>query len=121
MTTNRFVPRIAEVVDITQAVNPVVTLASIHDFVIGEILSFRVSKEFGMFEMNNKEAKVLAHDDFTVTIDLETTTFSPFINAGPFVQNPALAVPSSSGVIPGSTFSVPRTTLEDVFDNLRIE
>lgn len=114
MSTNEFVPRYAYITDITNSNPCVVTFDDEHDFSDGEIISFRISSAYKMTELNNKQFRILSHTDDTVTLDVDTQTFTPFVLATN-QQIPAQAVPSASGIIPGEY--VPTMNLEDCFDN----
>lgn len=113
---NNTYPELAYITDITQALNGVITFSADHDFTIGEIIGLRVAPAFGMIQLNNKEVRIVSTTSDTVTIDVDTNTFNPFINAGTNVQRPCIAVPSSSGIVPNS---VPiQTNLRDAYDNV---
>lgn len=119
---SRFYPRWRYITKITQAVNAVVTFSVAHDFVIGEIISFRVSSSFGMDQMNNLQGRVLSVTASTVTVDIDSTGFTAFAfptSAQALAGvSPAVAVPSASGPVPGAVN--PHTTLEDAFDNRNV-
>ena len=120
MATNRFFPRFSEINAITNALNAVVTFTADHDFLVGEIVSFRVTPDFGMFEIDKKRAKVIAITSDTITIDVDTSTWDIFdislLNTKG--TTPPVCVPCCSGVIPSSE---PKTViLEDAFDNRRV-
>lgn len=101
---------------ITNALHAVVTCTEQHDFIDNEIVSFRVSRAYGMVEMNNKQAKVLSHDSTTITVDIDSTNFTPFSIPGDLTGTTTpCVVPSSSGVDLSSP--IPRTVIEDAFDN----
>ncbi len=111
-----FVPALRYLTGITNAVNAVATFSMPHTYVLGEIISFRVSRAYGMFEINNLQGRVLAFDTYTVTVDIYTVNFTPFVIPASPGANPALVVPVGSGIIPASH---PATvTLEDAFDQL---
>ncbi len=114
MSSSVFTPSLVYITDITRSQNAVVTFSTSHSFVDGEIISFRVSKASGMWQINNLQAKVLSHSSGAVIVDLDTSSFDPFIEVSN-IQYPALAVPSASGIIPGQY--VATVTLEDAFDN----
>lgn len=114
-----FIPQKSFILSITQGMTTTIEFTEDHDYVIGEILSFRVSPPFGMVQLNNLQGRVLSLTPNTVTVDVNSFYFNPFIYAGTEneVQSPAMAVPSSSGIIPGL---YPATvTLQDAFDNVR--
>lgn len=127
---NLMYPRNALIANISQATQGVVSFTHKNDYTPGEILSFRVSSAFGMQEINNVEARVLSVTNSatvsSVTLDLDTSGFSAFSFPTSAVAaagvSPALAVPSSSGVVPLSgSATVPQvpegTNLLDAFDN----
>lgn len=120
MVSNQFYPRKAFINAITNAQNAVVTFTANHDYIVGEIVSFRVTANFGMFELNRKRGKVLSITADTITVDIDTSLFTPFSFASinTLGTTPPLVVPSSSGVIPNQV--IPQTSLDDAFDNRRV-
>ncbi len=118
MTSNVFFPRFRYVTDITNEQYPTVTFSDVHDFVVNELVSFRVSKPYGMFEINEKRAKVLSVGDMTVTIDINTMFFTPFIYPVSGANTPPVCVPVGSGINYDSAFVF--TILNDAFDNVRV-
>ena len=123
-----FIPYLSYITGITNANPAVVTFSEEHRFTIGELIALRVSKQYGMVEANNKVAKVIANDTLTVTLDLDTMQFTPFVYPISLdlqrETTPPHAVPAGSGVIPqnvafsGVYNSQPfGTTLIDLFDN----
>lgn len=110
-------PRFSYITDITKAQHAVVTFTSNHDYTDGEIVSFRVSKEFGMYQINNQHARVLSHTDDTITVEIDTTGYDSFIYPVSGEVTPPVVVPSSSGIIPGQYTAT--MNLEDSFDNRR--
>lgn len=118
MTLHEFVPKAKYITGITNALNAVVTCSDDHNFSDGEIVSFRVSRDFGMTEMNNKQTRVLSHTNTSITTDIDSNNFTPFIYPTSALKyTPPVVVPAGSGIIPDS---YPATVnLEDVFDNRR--
>ena len=114
--SSNFVPAYSLIFDITQAQNAVVTFRSPHTFVVGEIVSFRVSRPYEMYQINNQQGTVIASTTSTITVDIDTTEYDEFFFTVNPVQLPAMCVPSASGIIPGST--PPTVCLEDAFDNV---
>jgi hypothetical protein len=112
-----FYPRLAYISDVTNAVQATITFTEDHTFTVGEILSFRVTKDFGMVELNNLRGKVLSLTDDMVTVDVNTLTWTPFdySSLDEPGTTPPTCVPSSSGVIPGSP--LPQTNIYDSFDH----
>lgn len=118
MTSHVFFPRWRYITDISNEQYAVVTFSDLHDFIVNEIISFRVTKPYGMVEINERTAKVLAIDDMTVTIDIDTTFFTPFIYPADGSNTPPVCVPVGSGINFDSAFAF--TILNDAFDNLRV-
>lgn len=123
---NRMYPRWRYITSITQAAQAVVTFSVAHNFTAGENVSFRVSSAFGMDEMNNVVGRVLSVTASTVTLDVDSSGFTAFAfptsAAALLGVSPAVAVPSSSGIIPlAGSATVPQdppgTNLLDAFDN----
>lgn len=127
---NRMYPRWAYVAMITKATQAVVYFTGKNDYTPGEILSFRVPVEFGMLEMNDVQARVLSVTNSSsvssVTLDWDTsgyTTYAfPTSATAAAGVSPAIAVPSSSGVVPDNgSATVPQVpegyNLRDAFDN----
>jgi hypothetical protein len=117
---SRHYPKKAFIIAITNAKEPTATFTENHDFTVGENVSFRVTKDFGMFQINNKRAKVIDKTDDTITFDLDTSTWSAFTydlvdTAG---TTPPVCVPSSSGVI--ENIVTPAYNIEDAFDKRNI-
>lgn len=117
MTNYQFYPRFRYISDITNDQQAVVTCTEDHDFTVGEIVSFRVSRQNGMYQINNRQSKVISITSDTVTVDLDTLSFDDFI-PGLEVKTLPVIVPSSSGVI--SDLYTTTVTLEDAFDNRRV-
>ncbi len=127
---NRMYPRWSYIASITAATQAVVYFTAKNDYTPGEILSFRVPAAFGMEQMNNVQARVLSVTNSStvssVTLDWDTSGYTAFEFPTSAVAaagvSPAIAVPSSSGVVPDNgSASVPQipegTNLRDAFDN----
>ena len=127
---NRMYPRWNYIANITAATQAVVSFTAKNDYTPGEILSFRVPSAFGMEQMNNVQARVLSVTNSStvssVTLDLDSSGYTTFAFPTSAVAaagvSPAVAVPSSSGVVPDSgSATVPQipegTQLRDAFDN----
>lgn len=107
-----FIPNLQYISNITQAIQAVVTFTTNHNFTLGEWISFRVPPPNGMIQLNNEKGKIISLTSDTVTINVDSLQFYPFI----YVVNgqvPCVAVPAGSGIIPGTS----TVTLEDAFDN----
>jgi len=107
-----FIPNLRYIEDITQASQAVVTFTTEHDFFLWQYISFRVPPANGMIQLNNQKAQVVGVTSDTVTIDVDTLDFFPFI-AVQDPQIPCVAVPAGSGIAEGTAMTI----LDDAFDN----
>lgn len=112
----RYYPRYSEINAITNAAQAAVTFTEAHDFTVGEIVSFRVTKDFGMYELNNRRAKVLSTTSDSITVNIDSSTWNAFTLANLDAEGttPPICVPSSSGVI--DNIYTPSVNIEDAFD-----
>lgn len=120
MSSNLFYPSLVQISAISNAQLAVVTFSEDHDFTPGEIVSFRVGRPFGMYEINNKRGKVLYNTDDTITVDIDTSTWNAFTlaNLDEPGTSPPICVPSSSSVVPFQ--ENPSVNIQDAFDNRRV-
>lgn len=116
MTTGYdFRPKNGLISAITKGQNTLVTLTENHFYTLSEIVSFRISKDSGMVQLNNKYGKIVSLTDDTITVDIDSLDFNSYIHAGEDIPHPAMVIPAASGIIEGQ---IARTTLQDVFDNV---
>ena len=115
--TSTFVPTFSLISAISLGQTTTVTFTADCDFTDGEIVSFRVSPQSGTFELNNKQARVLSHSSNTITVDIDSNNYTPFISLSENAQvRVAMVVPVGSGIIPSY---YPKTiNLQDAFDSL---
>lgn len=117
-----FYPTWSLIQSITQGVQTTVTFTASCTFTPGEIVSFRVNKPQGMTQLNNVPAVVrqvttVTNPNDTILVNIDSRNFTPFTFTAENVGiGPAMAVPSSSGIIPGAI--PPQTNLVDAFDNV---
>ena len=71
-------PRYLYVTKITQASQAVVTVSCIHNYVVGELVTFQVPNSFGMSEMSGLTGKIIAVTDYTMTLDIDSSNFTAF-------------------------------------------
>lgn len=118
MPNNNFYPSLAFISNITNAQYATVTFTANHEFTPGQIVSFRVEQQFGMYEINKVTARVLTITPDSITVPVDTTTWNAFTlaNLNQPGTTPPCCVPSASGVIPFEDVT-PRVTLFDAFDN----
>jgi len=110
-----FIPALAYISSISNEQNAVVGFIDDHTFTAGEYVSFRVSRPYGMFEINNQRGLVQSITDTTITVDIDTTNYNDFIYPVEGDNTPPVCVPAGSGIIPGSNPST--VSLIDVFDD----
>jgi len=116
---NVLYPKLKYINAITNAQNAVVTFTADSDFTDGEYVSFRVTKDFGMYEINQRRGRVLSHTSDTITVDIDTLSYTSFSYAalGTAGTTPPTCVPAGSGIIPDSNPST--VNLHDSYDNRR--
>lgn len=116
---NVLYPKLKYINAITNAQNAVVTFTADSDFTDGEYVSFRVTKDFGMYEINQRRGRVLSHTSDTITVDIDTLNWTPFTYAlvNTDGTTPPTCVPAGSGIIPESDPST--INLQDSNDNRR--
>lgn len=118
MTNYAMYPRFSYIDAITRGVTTTIEFTDDHDFTDGELVSFRVDRANGTRELNDVTTRVISHTDTTITVDIDSNNFTPFI-ADLDVQSPPMAVPAGSSVIPGDNPLV-SVNLYDSFDNRRV-
>lgn len=74
----RSLPGARYVTGISAASSAVVTFSEEHPFKVGDVMYFRVPSEFGMVEMDGLEGKVTAETASTVTVDIDSSSFTAF-------------------------------------------
>lgn len=86
-----FIPDRTLITDITQANPAVVTCDSDHNITTGQVVRLNIPMAYGMQELNNTLAQVTYLSDTTFSIqkrhvpeniDIDSTTFQAFVNAG---------------------------------------
>ena len=130
---NRMYPRWNYVAYITKEAQAKIYFTAKNDFTPGEIVSFRVSSDYGMEEINNKHVRVLSvtnsATESSIVIDLDTSGYTTFVFPTSAVAadgvTPAVVVPSASGVVPfNGSATIPQqppgTNLLDSFDNRNV-
>lgn len=123
MVTNQIYPQKAYINAIAVASDPTqatVTFTADHDFTIGEIVSFRVRSQFGMYQINNLKGVVLATTSDTITVDIDVSGWDAFDYSALNTSGttPPVCVPCCSTKVPGS--DPPTVNINDAFDNRRV-
>ena len=113
-----FVPPLRNIINISNAKNCVITFSEEHFFKLGEIVTVKSSKPYGMQEINDLSSRVIGLSFDTITLEIDTLNFTSFVfpPVG-VVQIPAQIIPSGSGIKPLEY--TPTVTLQCAFDNLR--
>ncbi len=110
-------PRYGLITAIQLGQQTTITFAAPHSFFIGENVGLRISKQYGTVELNNIDVHILSKTTDTITFDVDSRNFTPFIYPVSRPVQIAMAVPSTSGIYPGSN---PATViLNDAFTNVR--
>jgi len=116
MNQHEFVPFVMVISNITKGQNTLVQFPSAHNFFLNEIVSFRVSKPYGMTQLNRQSGKVIALTTNSITVDIDSLGYYSFIVPGSLLgTTPPCAVPSASGI--DFLSNVPTVILSDSFDN----
>jgi hypothetical protein len=115
MTVGTFYPLPQNITSITLGRVTVVGFAQGNTFVNGQVVSFRITKPYGTFELNNQQATVLQNDASSITVDIESTFYTPFIYPAVTTDYVPQCIPSSSGILPLS--AMPQTNLQCAFDH----
>ncbi len=63
---------------ISAASSAVVTFSVAHKYTVGDVVYFRVPSDFGMVEMDGLQGKVSAVATSTVTVDIDSSSFTAF-------------------------------------------
>lgn len=90
-----FYPSARRIVNITQAVNAVVTTSVNHNYIVGQSVRLNVPAVFGMVQADQLLVNITAVTATTFTTDLNSTAFSAFVFplAAAYPFTPARCVP----------------------------
>jgi hypothetical protein len=115
----RYIVPLAGAAGITQATSAVFSTSVAHDFSVGEKVTFRVSADYGMSEMNNRVGTVTAVGTYTVTVDIDSSGFTAFAmpTSAAFAAGltPAIIMPAGAGPQDGA--NPPIVPVTAAFDN----
>lgn len=77
----------------------IVTTVFHHHYPAGMRVRFQIPGQFGMVQLNDKEAQVLAVTSNTLTVNLDSSNFTPFAFPSPLPQayTPPVIIPDASG------------------------
>jgi hypothetical protein len=92
--------RVQTIASITNAFPMILTTIKDHDYVPGMNVTFLIPAQFGMIELNNVNCQVLQVTNNTLTINLDSSNFTPFAYPSPLplAYTPPSVIPNSSGV-----------------------
>jgi len=126
-----FYPREQQVAYISQAMQATVYFFRPHDFTVGEFVDFNIGSAYGMTQLSfltrypgMVPAQVLSivntATQSSITINVDTTGFSPFVYPGNLINpvpetTPATCFPAGTGPVPGQR--PPGSSLLPAFDN----
>lgn len=84
---------------ITQSYPMVLTTSEDHGYVAGIIVTFLIPASFGMVQLNGLNVQVLEVTSNSLTINLDTTSFTAFAYPSPLPSafTPPSVIPNSSG------------------------
>lgn len=87
------------IASITQSNPATLTTTDNHNYVAGMNVSFLIPKAFGMQELNKLVVQVLTASTNVLTLNVDTTQFSPFAYPSPLptAYTPPSIIPNSSG------------------------
>ena len=74
-----FYPQNRYIISITQAAQAVVSLSVTADYKVGQAVRFNIPNAFGMVQLNNLVGNIVAVANNQITVDIDTTAFSPFV------------------------------------------
>lgn len=87
------------ILSITNSYPMIVTTSSDHGYVSGMMVTFLIPAQFGMVELNKQTVQVTEIASDTLTINLDSTLFTPFAYPSPLpsAYTAPSVIPNSSG------------------------
>ncbi len=84
---------------ITQAFPMLVTTVQDHKYTAGIRVRFQIPSMFGMIQLNGVEVQVLSVTSNTLTVNLDSSNFTPFAYPSPLPEayTPPVVIPDASG------------------------
>lgn len=91
--------RVQTIASITKSYPMVVNTENNHGYEAGMDVTFLIPSQFGMTQLNGKNAQVLEASGTSLTIDLDSSNFTTFAypNPLPNAYTPPSIIPNSSG------------------------
>jgi hypothetical protein len=116
-----YYPRSRYIMNITQAAQAVVTLTVPSGYVVGQSIRFSVPPQFGMIQLDQQVATIVAVNDAlatqTITVNIDTTAYTAFtfpLNASypfspamvvPMGENTAYAIAQAQNILSDATYN----------------
>lgn len=95
-----YYPVARQISGITNEQNATITFTEDHEYLVGQVLGFRVGTEWGMFQINNRHGEVTSiPSDTQVVVDVDSTNWDSFVTPASPTQADPMAVPAWSGFI----------------------
>jgi len=88
-TAQIYYPYLCNITSVTSTdFTTVITTAIDHQYVVGNQVTFQVPQQWGMRQLDRLKGYVLAVSSNTLTVNINTSTFDPFVvpSQPPFVQ-----------------------------------
>ncbi len=87
------------IASITQAYPMVVTTTVNHQYPAGIDITFLIPTQFGMVQLNNKNAQVISVTNNSLTVNLDSSNFTAFAYPSPLpsAYTPPSVIPNASG------------------------
>jgi hypothetical protein len=91
--------RVQFIATITNSYPMAMTTIENHGYVAGMIVTFLIPPNFGMTQLNNRNAQVLTASGIDLTLDIDSTNFSIFSYPSPLPSSytPPSVIPTASG------------------------
>ena len=80
--------------------NPmIVTTVQNHKYTAGIRVRFKIPSQFGMIQLNGVESQVISLTNNTLTVNVDSSNFTPFAYPSPLPQayTPPVVIPDASG------------------------
>ena len=104
-----YIPAVENISAVSIAYKAIITTSTNHDYKVGNTITFIIPSEFGMRELDGLIANISATSSDTITTDINTLEFTPFITPAT-VSTPAQVVPvgsTNSGFCTQGTVPIP--------------
>lgn len=86
------------ITNITRSYPAVVTVNKANSYVVNQLVHFTIPDSYGMFQMNQLTAQILAINGLDMSVDVDSTQFDTFTipGAGVTIARPASLSPAGS-------------------------